>query len=203
MKKRFFTLLEVIIGLFLAAILLTYIFSFFSEITHIEKNMRIASEKVLSKNSLKIKLDTIFSKIVDKNAPKEPSFYTLKNGNELYFVYDNGIDPSPSFSSMVFARLYLEKNNLILETHPIDFFTKKKNKPRIYREEILAKNITSLSFIFLEKTVPKTIQENSFASSTSWEKDHLPSSLKITLTIEKSPCSFIFFLPGFSITYRQ
>ncbi len=182
------------IGLFIAAILLAFSFRFFSEISLMEKKMYSASEKILSKNSLNIKLDTIFSEVSDIGLFKK-SFYT-KDGS-LNFIFDSGIDPDPLFSSFLSGLLYLKDNNLILETTSaelqLDSSKPKKIKNNKIRKEVLFKNVKELSFEFLEKT--QTPGKANYLTSSTWEKkDYLPSILKIKLKTKEEDMGFTFFL---------
>jgi hypothetical protein len=198
MKKKFFTLIEVTIALFLATILLTCIFRFFSQITTCEKNMKIASEKIFLKHFLNVKLETVFSHLTLKTFQKEPLFFT--KDTSLYFFYDNGVDPDPSFSSYLFARLYVKDKNLILESRPINSLTLKalENSPKISREEILLKNVKSLRFEFLEKTLPKSSgQKYFYQRSFFWEKEDPPPVVKIKITTEDDELlNYTYFLPS-------
>jgi len=143
MKKRHFTLIEILISLSLAAIILTVIFHFFSNLTTIEKNMTKAKEEILEKNYLQIKLNTIFS-----NLQYSKKTFFIKD-NSLFCQFDNKIDPSALFCNVINAKLLIDSNNnLILETFPL-----KKEKSK--RKEILKKNIKSLRFTVLEKKIKK------------------------------------------------
>jgi len=199
-RKYFFTLVEVMIALFIAAILLGVVFRFFSQIMICEKRMQNAKEYVLEKNNLEIKLTSIFSQLIYKNFSKDPFFYT--KDNSLYFHFDNGIDPNPQFSSEVAAQIFIDKNSdLILQIRSLD------KKYKICREEILMKNAAELSFEFIKKVYPKTPGQNIFFETvTSWDKkqESIPATIKINLkNKEDEILSFAFFLPTMqsSITY--
>jgi hypothetical protein len=192
MKKRFFTLIEILIALFLIGTILTTLFRFFSSTSILEKKLKEVKEDIFFKNNLQVKFDTLFSKIFHKNFSKTSYFYTDEK-NHLHFVFDNGIDPNPKFSSHIKATLFLNKNNeLILKTMPF------KKNPKIYREEILIKNVKSLNFEFFSK------KDFSFSTTTTWPKKKLTLPAALKITINKN-LSFAFFLPVVqaSITYQN
>ena len=190
MKKKFFTLIEILIALFLIGTILTMLFRFFLSTSILEKKLQEVKEDVFFKNNLQVKFDTLFSNIFHKNFSKTPDFYTDEK-NHLHFVFDNGIDPNPKFSSYLKAILFLNKNNdLVLQTMPL------KKNPKIYREEILIKNVKSLNFEFFSK------KDSNFITTTSWSKKKLDLPAALKIKINKN-LSFAFFLPSVqaSITY--
>jgi hypothetical protein len=189
------------ISLFIAAILLSVIFRFFSQIITFEKKMKQAREHILETSNLDIKLNTIFSQLIHKNFSKDPCFYT--KDNSLFFYFDNGIDPNPLLSSVVMGTLLIDKNDdLILKITP----TEANNK--IFREEILMKHIKNLSFEFTKNLLNRKDphQSTRFPIFTSWDKEenNIPAIVKIKLQNKNEEnLSFDFFLPTeqSSITY--
>ena len=188
MKKKAFTLIEILISLFLISIILMVMFRFFSSSLRMEIKIEQAKKEIFSKNNLQLRLDTIFSKISNKTFSNSPIFYT--ENNKLFFVYDNEIDPNPKLSSDVFAILYLSKNqNLTLKIFP---FEKEKT---ICRKEILKKNVDSLSFEFFTK------KDGEVKKANSWSKKQLKLPVSIKINLDKN--SFAFFIGNMrsSITY--
>jgi hypothetical protein len=189
-KIQNFTLLEVMISLFIVAILLSVVFRFFFALNTSEKKMQTTKHYVLKKHHLRVKLNDVFSKIVYKSFSKEPFFYTANNA--LNFKFDNGIDPDPNFSSNIEAKLYIDKqDNLILKTMPLE-------QQKTYREEILMENVNSLSFEFLYNLHPKSSSQKIFYDVVSkWDKkkETLPSSIRIKLkTQDDDNLTFTFFI---------
>ena len=180
------------ISLFIAAILLSVVFRFFSQIITFEKKIKQARVHILEKNNLDIKFNSIFSQLLYKNFSKDPFFYT--KDKSLFFQFDNGIDPDPRFSSHVMAQLLVDNNNdLILKITPVG------TDNTIYREDILMKNIKSLSFEFTKKLYQKNPQQSTYYSiHTTWDKEqnNIPAIVKIRLEKkEDEDLSFDFFLP--------
>ena len=59
MKKKAFTLIEILISLFLISIILMVMFRFFSSSLRMEIKIEQAKKEIFSKNNLQLRLDTI------------------------------------------------------------------------------------------------------------------------------------------------
>lgn len=140
MRKRFFTFIEIMVTLVLTSIILSVIFHFFSNLSSFEKKLAKVKKEVLEKNTVQIRLNTIFSNL--KYSKK--TFYQKENA--LFFQFDNKIDPSDLFCGTVNAKLFLDKKNLILKIISL------KDKKAV-RTEILKKDVKNLKFQFLQKKI--------------------------------------------------
>jgi hypothetical protein len=199
-------LLEILIGLSLTAILLTFLFSFFVESARIEKKLDTARMAINARNHLQIRLQTLFTSIdregsdsffYTKQLEKEPS-------NSLIIRFNNGIDPSPLFSGAILGRLYIDsKKNLSLACWPLE-----KNKPKSWRKEVLLSNVESFEFEFLG---PITASEHgkkeeirpitaAYGWRTAWPKNlcAVPSLIRLNIQQQKGkdPLHFAFILPS-------
>ncbi len=204
-KKNNFTLLEIIISLFLMSIIITFLFGSFSKIMKLEKNIEEKKEKILKINHLQIRLNQVFSNIYQGDFINQSPFYTKRaknfNGLILYMSYDNKIDSDANFSSVLRAKLFIDENkNLCLQT-----FSRDKNQaPRI---EILLKNVKGIEYKFLAKNDSKlekyklqNVSKN-WAWYKSWSKKalFLPSSIKIKIIKNDGDLDFAFFLPAMHV----
>ncbi|MES2344548.1 MAG: type II secretion system protein GspJ [Chlamydiota bacterium] len=186
MKKRALTLLEVMISLVLASILLTTLFSFYRELFFTRAKMQKNKEVVFQRMLTQERLSQVFSKVLAEIEEKKGLvFYTTEHasalGPVLYFFYDNGIDPNPSFCGALKAMLYLSTDkNLTLYTWPD-------------RKEVLLENVESLQLSFFD------IKKKVWKEEWLGEKEGLPAALKLSLKTKKID-EFIFFLPG---SYKQ
>lgn len=181
MKKNF-TLIELIVSLFLISTILFVLFKFFISISKVEISFEKSKKEIFFKNRMNVKLNTIFSKLSSKTF----KFYT--ENRSLFFEYDRGIDPDPAFSAIISSSLFInKKKELILRIYSSD------NKS--LKDEVLAKNIKDLSFEFIYKKNGKIKTK----SHWSKKKKELPSIIKIKL--DKN--IFAFFSPNMqsSITY--
>lgn len=192
-SKKHFTLLEVIISLFLISIILSVLFGFFSKITKIEKNIEDLKNKVYERNEVYLTLNNILTSLCFN---EDNSIYTMYEKNNkylsLFFTYDAGVDPSPYFSNIISGKIFIdEKNNLVLETYPND----KKIEPR---EETIFKNIKSIEYKFLSKNLSDQTHvlekvTNSIFWYSAWPKDKKVVPAIVYIKINGS-VEFVFFL---------
>lgn len=197
-KKRFFTLIEVMISISLLSIIIMFLFNYFVKITKIEKKIDIIRNETFDKSLLHVRLNYIFTQIKRDNFFNKSSIY-LENEKFpiLFTIFDAGIDPDPNFSGFIQGRLYVDKaKNLCLEKLSND----EKNK----RKEILFKNIKSLEYKFLSKKDEKLkkfikddITKNIFWYN-SWPKDFSEMPSIVHMTINKD-LKYVFFIPNNSI----
>ncbi|NGX55928.1 MAG: hypothetical protein K1060chlam5_00162 [Candidatus Anoxychlamydiales bacterium] len=167
LKKRFFFLIEVIIALFLAAILITMLFSFFANVTKIERDVEKAKHVAFQNENLQIRLNQIFSEI----KLNSENFY-LDDQKALNFIFDNGIDPISEYSDEIFGKISLDKDqNLNLFLYP-------NEKIDVPRKEILFKNVKKIEYKFLYKKDDKIKIEKSFASKDLYWHYNWPNEIK-------------------------
>jgi hypothetical protein len=185
-KKRFFSLIEVIITLFLSALIITSLFSFFKNVMKIENDIEKAKKIAFQNENLHIRLTQIFFEI------KSSDLY-LDENNELYFIFDNGIDKIAKYSNKVFAKLAIKDNNLTLFISNKYIDEKNKN----IREEILFKNVKNLEYKFLAKKDEKLKVKKDFASNDlywhyQWPKDF--KKMPICIYIKINDLKYNFFI---------
>ncbi len=165
-KKRPFTLIELMIGLALSAILLGFLFHFYTTLSTAHIDLAKNKEGVLSKQRVQLRLNQVLS------LASEP-FY-VKEG-ALIFKYDNGIDPHPQFCGPLTGMLYVnEKKQLSLVTWS------KEKEPR---KEVLFPNVSSYAMSFFDPIEKKTW-------TSHWEKK-LPAMTKLAI----NDFTLLFFMP--------
>lgn len=183
--KKNFTLLEVIIALFLISIILSFIFTFFSNLTKIEKNIEATKKEIYERNFLYIKLNNIFTNLKDQ-------FFTTDENNKLTFnfLYDAKVDLNPNFSSIINGKLYIdEKDDLILESISND---KKDEK----RKEILFHKVKKIEAKFLANDSDTNYLKEKVSSNINWyffwpkEKKTIPSIIHLKINNQE----YVFFL---------
>lgn len=198
-KKNNFTLLEIIISLFLITIIITFLFGFFSKIMKLEKNIEEKKSKILAINHAQIRLTQVFSNIYQGDFITSSPFYTKNAQNTkgliLYISYDNKIDSDANFSLVLKAKLFVNENkNLCLETTSRD----ENQKPRV---EILLKNVKKIEYEFLSNSdlKLKKYKLDRISKNICWYKfwpkkaEFLPSAIKIKIN---NNLDFAFFLPA-------
>lgn len=195
-KKKALTLLEVMISLSLMAVIITFIFSAFRQVTVANVKIQSAREVVLINKTIEQRLCRLFANIhvekevpIDKNAKeKPPSFYTEStadsNGLALFMESLNGVDPDSDFCDLVKTQLYLsKKNELCLVTI---------GKSGEQRKEVLKDNVGELTFNFFDPVTRELLN--------SWDEklEGLPIIIELVLkkkSSDKDPLEFAFMLP--------
>lgn len=207
-RVNHFLLLELLIGLSLTALLLSCLFAFWVESVKVDTKLEKMRTEILQRAQLQTRLQDLFTSLV----PGDPagSFYTQEFPNEskesLIALFDNGIDPDPSFSGAILARIYLdEEQNLTLALWP-----KEDVKNRAWRKEILLPHVTHIEWEFLGSkrglTTPQKTKAHlrSVNASLEWRSNWpLPSGelpALIRLSINHPPLRFAFRLPAASAT---
>jgi hypothetical protein len=199
-KKRTVILFEILIGLSLTAILLTFLFSFFVESAKIEKKLETARMEIGARAHLQTRLQTVLTALCQD---QRQFFYTQEE--DLYTIFDQGIDPDPLYSGPVSSRIFLDgEKHLCLATWPLS--EEKKG-----RKEILMSQVDAFEFEFLGKPTEKKEKirpiHGDYAWRTQWPKTELaaPSMIRLKITRNKTPIEFAFILPAYTplITYTE
>lgn len=134
-KKHTITLLEVLIGLILAGIILSFLFSLLRKT--LEKKQEIAQLKhiVLPREMMRLRINQIVGALIKQS----PSVWTeYDNGPKLFFVYEN-IDRDPNFCGVVCSMLFLNENQQFC----LSTFSKQNDERR---HEVLLENIHNFRF---------------------------------------------------------
>jgi len=195
-KKNNFTLIEVLVCIFLIGMIFSLLFKFFTQITILEIKIDKAAEKIHQSNNFYVQLTNCFSKIKLKDFDKSP-FYTKLESNKLimHFCFDNGVDPDPDLSDVVDAMIYVnDEKKLILE------IKKNENALTKSRKIILLKKVEKINYLFLsskDEALKEHLSENitskiGFYNFWPEEKKNLPQAILIDLD---NNLKFAFFLP--------
>ncbi|HEY5259915.1 MAG TPA: DUF1494 domain-containing protein [Rhabdochlamydiaceae bacterium] len=167
MKKKMkspFTLIEVMIGLSLSAIVLAFLFQFYTTLSRSHLELAKSKEEVLSAQRVQLRLNQVFG------AVSEP-FYLEKGA--LVFDFDNGIDPNPHFCGPVTGMLYLdEKKQLSLVTW---------SHLKEPRREVLVPTVSTYELSFFDQIDKK-------AWVSQWKKE-VPAMTKLVVNDH----TFVFF----------
>ena len=185
-KKYSITLLEVLIGLVLMGIIVSFLFSLLRQT--LEKKQEIAQLKqtILPREMMRLRMN----RIINSLAKKESSIYSdcHEDHPALFFCYENK-DKEIDFCGMIHSMLYVnEHKQLILST-----FSKQDSK----RDELLLDNVHTFTFELFD---PK---------KASWEskwpkiKAQLPEMVRLRLKIAQDIYDLVLFVtePRNPITY--
>lgn len=223
-KKRVMTLLEMLIGLGLIAILLSMLGFFYRQITLLDKD----SEKIQRENFQLRYTESRLAKILpnaiaEHEQSKDFLFFTSNdllgllsaNNPSLVFLFDNGASADDQMANLVLARLFVDKENkLCLALWPAPKRWKEYAEPIKLKKEVLLDNVETLRFLFF---VPpdrnrKLVEENVKAKNlqklqleppvkgdwvTEWKRDYafLPPMIKIEITRKGSKENLIYAFP--------
>ncbi len=209
LKKRPYLLFEILIGLSLTGILLTFLFSFFAESAKMEKKLETMRSEITARQNLQTRLQAVLTGIARESSTETPFYTDREQGESLVAVFDNGIDPDPAFSGQIIGRIYLdEQANLSLATWPLERKEEKENHPWPWRKEILLSNIEGFEFEFLsqKKEENRTKKEKTKPVNSklewrySWPKSRsdIPSMIRLSVRKkrENEPLRFAFLIPS-------
>ncbi len=181
-----------VVALFLAGILLTTTLHFFQEYAKTQTKLRVAKENVLRRSFLQLRLNQLFTKaslLEKEEVGSSPEFYS--ENEALIFDFENGIDFEPAFSGPLIAKLYVSKNELLLEFQAKNGAT---------RKEVLLPNIKSVAFKFFDQ------DEGNWVNLWSKEKTMTPPIITLKIQEKKvnEALDFSFFFPSETpITYKK
>ncbi len=161
-------------------ILMSSIFSYLRITSTIQQKIVGAERQILSRAQLQNRLDQIFSQLVPKEE-NQTNFY-LDNRGTLHFCFDNVIDFDKTFSGLLNGKLYIDRQQLILEISPL---CEEKNAP--LRREVLFTPLEKFSIEFYENFREKP--EN------VWPKENnaFPAAIKLIVETTAEPIVFAFF----------
>jgi hypothetical protein len=176
-KKYAITLLEVLIGIILAGIILSFLFSLLRETLIKKQEIAQLKQIVLPREMMRLRINQIIGAL-SKNTP---SIWTEYDSYpKLFFLYKN-IDRDPNFCGTVCSMLYLNKNKqLCLSTFS------EKNKER--RNEVLLENIHNFTCTLFNPQ--KAIWQ------TEWlpEEKQPPDMIRLHLKIDQDTYDMVLFV---------
>ncbi len=177
MRRRAFTLIEVIIAFALLGMISTALFTTFRRQTLLKVELTKAETALLQRKYFQERLSQIFS--------QSKSLFTEEGS--LHLIFDNGIDPQTIFCHAVKSKIFLEKGELILEMVP--FEGKEK------RREVLFQDVEAISYRFVSFPPKKDLSGNLIVP-TSWttKEAEMPRIVRISLMINGEEIDFAFFL---------
>src|SRR3990167_8076513 len=189
MKKKPILLLETMIALILTAILMTFLFSFFTQSAKMDKKLDAIRMAVSSLGYLQMRLQDLFLAL-DSSQLKSPIFTQPSEDSKrlhLYVTFDNGIDPSPEFSGIIQGKICLEEGNLCLISWPKDA---EREKPS--RKEILLTDISDFSCEFFGE--PMITKKAPLEWQQSWPANgnRQPCMIRFHVTQKKRNTQFAF-----------
>lgn len=222
-RKKSFTLVELLIAIGLLSLLLTTLFGIYRYIDHTQK--KIAQEE---KGNFRLlyaqhRLSEVIPQTVSKTRGKDDFYFYTQSSNQsphsLVFIYDNGADGSPIFSGPVIGKLFLEPNGeLSLATWPL--ISRESNQPPM-RKEVLLEGVEDIKFSFYmpprkdvsDKPLDSSLDGKYGQWHPEWPVDNsqedfkdLPAMVKIFVTLrnkEKITLAYVFINTKHSVLYHE
>lgn len=200
-KKKFFTLLEIVIAAALTALLLSILLGAYFQSAKTAEVYGREEEELFLERYLQHRLEEVL-RTIPKIDQKENFFFSSKGegslpgSQTLLFSYDNGISMDSNLSGPVLGRLYVDlEGGLTLITWP-DRKEWGETLPPFHRE-VLARGVRKISFEFL-----RISNEGSPVEWVAdWPKEFKSRPGAIRLVIERTKGenstshSFVFIVP--------
>lgn len=194
-KKRPFLLLEVMIGAFLLALVISFSLQSIPTLAKLDQKLMALRSVQREKQNLQSKLSSLFLTIA---SDRSLSFYTETKENEktptLFFLFDHGIDIDPKFSGVIKAKFLIdEEKRCILSYLPIDH----DETTLLQKKIVLATEIEGMETLFFKKKEEKGVDDPPFEWVKSWPKENkdLPIMIRIKMKHHQIPLEYAFFPP--------
>ena len=166
MKRRTLTLIEVLVGLALAAIVISFSLGYLRQLSTSNLKSKILKREVLAREIAFIKLSQVFSQMDHTVYPMRTQRHSEATKEALVFSFEQD-QPDPHLSQYLNAELYLNRRNEVrLEVFGAN---------GVRQNDIILDKVADLSFAFF------CSEEKRWLSEWPLEKKLLPSLLKITI----------------------
>jgi hypothetical protein len=187
LKKKYFTLLELLIAMSMAAALIVSVLYFYRYATHLDAEITKTERRSFQSGLLQGRLTYIFSRAnVSGEKNKKPLFFTLPEymgltqGPSILFTYESDA-AGGTFSDTVLARLFLNpKNQLCLAIWPYNRAVPAQGMPPMHFE-VIAENIEKIDFDFLVGESEAT-PAGSFVQSWPSSVASIPAAFRLYAT---------------------
>lgn len=207
--KRSVTLIELMIGCTLLAVLLSLLFGLLREIKLGEKEILAERERLVLLQRLEVRLDQLLLRSVAAQKGDNPIFYTDPEGG-LVFITEVGATFDPPLVDRVLCRLYLHEGSLVAESWPDP--EKFGTSPQIMRREILIPKVDRISWKFFSPPKLDVVidsprvaenEEKQDPPVDEWVEDwkigyqKIPPLLQLTIARDKEEVlTYMTFLPS-------
>lgn len=177
-RKRPITLLEVLIGCALTALLMTALFSSFRQTSKTQGQMALIRNTLLGEALTSQRLTQIFTHLTDKDF--RYGSHSESGQFALSFTFDNGIDHDPLFCSEVMGFLYIDRQGRLCLS---------LKRGEYSRVEVIESGLSSLTVAFFDLKTKTWVH--------SWHKRELPLYLRLSLDSRtlslstSSPCKLV------------
>lgn len=184
LKRRCFTLLEVLISLALTTLLLSILLAAYFQAEKASAEGERMRAGLWPRRMLAERLNALFSTLEKPDTKQKVFFYSSQDNSSLLFTYNNGVSLSPSFSGEVLSELFLnKKGEITLLTWPARS-TWNEEMPPNPKREVLLKDVEDLNFEFFQVGTDKETAQWVY----SWDKakNALPGMVRIRFKKSKN-----------------
>ncbi|MCF7851993.1 MAG: prepilin-type N-terminal cleavage/methylation domain-containing protein [Simkaniaceae bacterium] len=183
--KHSLTLIEVLVGFALFAVLMTALMMSFKSISLNHAHIQSAGHHTAAKRHAFYTLSYFFDKIVDRNT-STLQIESTPFGPRLSFISGEHIDRDPLFYGERLIQLYRENRQLILAQSSL------KNSNAV-RKTILYDEIDhfDLSFLYPDPTLKTGIAQY----KKTWVKGSIPFAIELQITRHNQPTSLTLLTP--------
>lgn len=202
LKKHPFTLIEVLVGLTLTALLVGILTGSYREIAKINQEVASTRQAIMAPLYVHKRLGETLARAVmhPEAAGAKEFFFTSVLGDKspsLVFTYNQGVDMNPAYCGIVLARLYVtDEGHLTLASWPITSL--EEPTPTSSRVEVLLEGVKTWSLAFYQPppigTMPVDVQEIEMGREKTtpqprwqeaWPITHqeLPAMVRLDLTL--------------------
>lgn len=183
MRRRAFTLVELLVGAGLLSILLVVLFGSYQQVAKIHDHLRQLRRAGFDMRYTQYRLaDTLAKATLTQAAPymkdRDYHFFTsdeansLLQGRSLVFTFDRGFDLRREFSNLLLARLYVDnQRQLCLVEWPAPSRCKEGLTPM--KKEVLLEGVEEIRFSFYMPPDPES-KEVHAPDSVSGDKEKVP-----------------------------
>lgn len=203
LRKRAFTLLEVLIAMVLTAGLLSFMLGVYLDAERSSAWWRSQEEKLLPERFMQRRLEDIFRHLIEPDQKTSFFFATdsspglfLPGTPSLIFSYNNGIVNDSNLSEDVLGRLFVDNNGqMTLITWPERSIW---NLPGLqpFHREVLLSHVTDFKLSFVR--APDPLNDDEGGTSFEWtrERKELPMVIKMNVKANDNPVrEYLFPVP--------
>jgi hypothetical protein len=200
MKKKSFTLVELIIGFFFFTIVSCCFFGFLLTHSYLEKKVDMLQQKIERLSQAEFRLKELFNGALFTFSTKQnPQNYFFteekklkKTAPALIFTFDNGVDKVPEFSCDPLGKLFFDekKKALVFITWPNPAKFPPHDYAEFFRKEVLLEPIENYTIQFC-----KVLDSADEKCGVQWVEEWNKGEKKLPLLI-KIECDTILFGEG-------
>lgn len=184
-KKRFLTLIELMISLALAMLVLSFALYFYRYAVFTDERLKQEEAKVVQERLLSGRLTSVFARLKDKPFRSVPEVGGLTKGESLIFSYEND-SYAPTYHGPVLARLFVDpENRLILAIWSYNRLSEPDVIGPVHLE-VLFEGVDTFFLDYLvgggeEKTRQGSLRPGQFINEWKNEYETVPAAIRFRL----------------------